>query len=128
MSNTFYFWMRCVLFISIVDHKFSLGATIPPPPEKTTTPTTEKTTANEQGEKAEEELEEPAEPEEKLELDMSGVIEGENDPPLPMGDSDKEVASLTRFYSELCSVCFFLNLSWETISIAHSETCIIIEL
>ncbi|VDK73200.1 unnamed protein product [Litomosoides sigmodontis] len=35
--------------------------------------------------------EEKVELEEKLELDMSGVIKGEEDEPLPMGDNDKEI-------------------------------------
>uniref|UniRef100_F1L530 Hsc70-interacting protein n=1 Tax=Ascaris suum TaxID=6253 RepID=F1L530_ASCSU len=58
----------------------SLGATIPPIPKKE--------------EKTEPEVHEPEameEDEPPVELDMSGVIEGEKDEPLPMGDPSKEV-------------------------------------
>uniref|UniRef100_A0A915ART5 Hsp70-interacting protein N-terminal domain-containing protein n=1 Tax=Parascaris univalens TaxID=6257 RepID=A0A915ART5_PARUN len=58
----------------------SLGATIPPIPKKE--------------EKTEPKVHEPEvmeEDEPPVELDMSGVIEGEKDEPLPMGDPSKEM-------------------------------------
>ncbi|KHN72220.1 Hsc70-interacting protein [Toxocara canis] len=60
----------------------SLGATIPPAPKKEETP--------KKAEVHEDETMEEDEP--PVELDMSGVIEGENDEPLPMGDPNKEVS------------------------------------
>lgn len=42
-------------------------------------------------------VDEEVESEEELELDMSGVIKGEEDEPLPMGDNNKEVMILDIF-------------------------------
>ncbi|VDK27202.1 unnamed protein product [Anisakis simplex] len=60
----------------------SLGATIPPLPKKEEKP-------KEPEVHEDETMDEPEPP---VELDMSGVIEGEKDEPLPMGDSGKEVS------------------------------------
>ncbi|VBB25195.1 unnamed protein product [Acanthocheilonema viteae] len=70
------------------DYLESLGAKLPPPPKEPSETKSSKPADNS------EELpknEENVEPEEELELDMSGVIKGEEDEPLPMGDNNKEI-------------------------------------
>ncbi|CAG9530613.1 unnamed protein product [Cercopithifilaria johnstoni] len=68
------------------DYLESLGAKLPPLPKE---PSETKSSAdhNEESPINEEEVE----PEEKLDLDMSGVIKGEEDESLPMGDDNKEI-------------------------------------
>jgi len=67
----------------------SLGATIPP--HKDPPKTEQKPTPTSQHKSPEPmEAEEPEEEEPPLDLDESGVIEPENDDPLPMGDANKE--------------------------------------
>uniref|UniRef100_A0A915PH74 Hsp70-interacting protein N-terminal domain-containing protein n=1 Tax=Setaria digitata TaxID=48799 RepID=A0A915PH74_9BILA len=69
------------------DYLESLGAKIPLLPTKPTETKSSKPTEYGEEPTMDEEKEEP---EEELELDMSGVIKGEEDEPLPMGDSSKE--------------------------------------
>lgn len=70
---------------------YSLGAKLPPP----TAGPNEMNSSKPAGHNEKPPInEENLEPEEKLELDMSGVIKGEEDEPLPMGDNNKEVMIL----------------------------------
>ncbi|EFO24078.1 TPR Domain containing protein [Loa loa] len=70
------------------DYLESLGAKLPPPPtEPNETKSFEPAGHNEEPPMSEEQVK----PEEELELDMSGVIKGEEDEPLPMGDNNKEI-------------------------------------
>uniref|UniRef100_A0A0R3RSN3 TPR_REGION domain-containing protein n=1 Tax=Elaeophora elaphi TaxID=1147741 RepID=A0A0R3RSN3_9BILA len=70
------------------DYLESLGAKLPPAP----TERNEKKSSGSAGHDEQPPIhEEKEEPEEELELDMSGVIKGEEDEPLPMGNSNKEI-------------------------------------
>ncbi|OZC11647.1 tetratricopeptide repeat protein [Onchocerca flexuosa] len=73
------------------DYLESLGAKLPPPSKKSTEPSETNLSGSADQNEELPVNEEEVEQEEELELDMSGVIKGEEDEPLPMGDNTKEI-------------------------------------